>query len=67
MRYIALFGIKKRIIHFEKWQGQNDTIFQDKFGILPTDVISENFCSSLQRIAEDGFNGYTKPKSAMAW
>ena len=54
--YIALFKVKKSIIHRNQWLKLRDIIDQGKYGIpqlnglriergrSPTDVIKENFC-----------------------
>ena len=64
--YIDLFRGKKIIIHNKQWRERKDIISRGRYGISPTDVIKESFCSSLQRIGEDGFRGFLKRKNVMA-
>jgi len=58
---------KKGIIHNNQWREREDIISLGRYGISPTDAIKESFYSSLQRIAEDGFSGCMKLKSATVW
>ena len=41
--YIALFKVKKSIIHRNQWLKLRDIIYQGKYGRSPTDVIKEIF------------------------
>ena len=61
--YIELFRGKKSVIQNNQWQEQKDTISRGRYGISSTDAINESFCSSLQKIAEDGFSGFLKRKN----
>ena len=42
-------------------------IFQARYGISPTGVIRESFCSNFLKIAEDGFSGCMKQRSVTVW
>jgi hypothetical protein len=64
--YIELFRGKKSIIDNNQWRELKDIIFLGRYGTSPTDAIKESFCSSLQRIGEDGFSGFLKQRSVMA-
>ena len=64
--YIDIFRGKKSIIHNNQWREQKDTISRGRYGISSTDAINESLCSSLQRIVEDGYNGFLKRKNVMA-
>ena len=58
---MVVFIVKKGIIAgSHPWQERKDIIFRAKFGILPTGVTNESFCSNFRKTVIVGSSGFMK-------